>query len=58
MGIKRAILSGNPEALDIIWQPQIKDGLKSYYNLFPVVYFDQRRHACACVRMVENDKKL
>ena len=22
-----------------------------------VVYFDQRTHACACVRMVENDKK-
>ena len=22
-----------------------------------VVYFDQRTHACACVRMVENDQK-
>ena len=22
-----------------------------------VVYFDQRAHDCACVRMVENDKK-
>ena len=23
-----------------------------------VVYFNQRMHACACVRMVENDRKL
>ena len=22
-----------------------------------VVYFDQQTHACACIRMVENDKK-
>ena len=22
-----------------------------------VVYFDQQTHACACIRMVENDEK-
>ena len=32
----------------------------TFHNIFklgtPVVYFDQRTHACACVRMVENDQ--
>ena len=37
IGIRRAISSGNPETykkLDMIWQSQIKDGLKSYLDLF------------------------
>ena len=32
--IRRAISSGNLEELDIIWQPQIKESLKSYHDLF------------------------
>ena len=34
IGKKRAISSGNLEEIDIIWQPQIKDSLKSYLDLF------------------------
>ena len=29
-GIRKAISSVNPGELDVIWQPQIKDSLKSY----------------------------
>ena len=34
IGIRRAISSGNLEELCIIWQPQIKDNVKSYLDLF------------------------
>ena len=34
IGIRRIISSGNPEELEIIWQPQIKDSIKSYLKLF------------------------
>ena len=34
IGIKKAISSGNLEELEIIWQPQIKDSLNSYLDLF------------------------
>ena len=27
------------------------------YGTLSVVYLDQHMHACACVRMIENDKK-
>ena len=30
---------------------------KEPVSLFSVVYFDQQTHACACVRMVENNNK-
>ena len=29
----------------------------SKLSVTDVVYFDQRMHACACIRIVENDKK-
>ena len=31
--------SGNLEELDIIWQPQIKDSMKSYLNLFSLLFW-------------------
>ena len=33
IGIIEAISSGNLEELDIIWQPQIKESLRSFLNL-------------------------
>ena len=42
-GMRRAISSGNPEELDNIWQPQIKDGLKNYLGLFHK-FFDYSFH--------------
>ena len=44
----------NDHKLRHTWLLKHKFGLMG--NSF-VVYFDQRTHACACVRMVENDKK-
>ena len=38
ISIRRAMSSGNLEELDIIWQPQIKDSMKSYLNLFPLLF--------------------
>ena len=38
IGIRRAMSSGNLEELDIIWQPQIKASMKSYLNLFPLLF--------------------
>ena len=38
IGIGKAISSGNLEELNIIWQHQIKDSVKSYYDLFSLYY--------------------
>ena len=43
----------NDHKLRHTWLLKHKFGLMG--NSF-VVYFDQRTHACACVRMVENDQ--
>ena len=35
----------------------LRTNLNCYLKHHSVVYFDQPMHACACVRMVENDQK-
>ena len=46
-------LQSGPASL--FWGPGTKI-TRQVYNMF-VVYFDQQMHACACVRIVENDQK-
>ena len=37
-GIRKAVSSGNLEELGIIWQLQIKDSVKSYIDLFSLLF--------------------